>query len=118
MQSYDAIIIGAGHNGLVAAAYLARAGKKVLVLERRSKIGGVVATEEIFPGFKYSTCAHSAGTFFAGIIADLALKDSGLEILPTEASLFAPALHDDPLLVPRASSSSPKKLAGFPGSTP
>lgn len=104
MQTYDAIIIGAGHNGLVAAAYLAKAGKKVLVLERRSTIGGLVASEEIFPGFKYSTCAHSAGTFFPGIIADLELKKSGLEILATETSLFAPALEDRPLLVPNASS--------------
>jgi phytoene dehydrogenase-like protein len=104
MQSYDAIIIGAGHNGLVAAAYLAKAGKKVLVLERRSMIGGIVATEETFPGFKYSTCAHSAATFSKGIIADLALKNHGLKILPTEPSLFAPALQDQSLLVPSASS--------------
>src|SRR5687767_15091872 len=104
MQSYDAIIIGAGHNGLVAAAYLAKAGKKVLVLERRSTIGGVVATEEIFPGFKYSTCAHSAGGFSGVIITDLDLTKHGLEILPTETSLFAPALEDPPLLVPSASS--------------
>ena len=51
MQSYDAIIIGAGHNGLVTAAYLGKAGKKALVLERRPAIGGIAATEEIFPGF-------------------------------------------------------------------
>ena len=53
-DSYDAIIIGAGHNGLVCAAYLARAGKRVLVLERRERIGGAAVTEEIFPGFKFS----------------------------------------------------------------
>ena len=55
MQNYDAIIIGAGHNGLITAAYLAKTGKKVLVLERRPIIGGIAATEEIFPGLKYST---------------------------------------------------------------
>ena len=63
MVKYDAIIIGAGHNGLVTAAYLAKAGKKVLVLERRPIIGGITASEEILPGFKYSTCAHFAGSF-------------------------------------------------------
>ena len=64
MATYDAIIIGAGHNGLVTAAYLAKAGKKVLVLERRSMVGGIAVTEEIFPGFKFSTCAHLGGIVF------------------------------------------------------
>ena len=54
MANYDAIIVGAGHNGLVTAAYLAKAGRKVLVLERRPTVGGIAATEEIFSGFKYS----------------------------------------------------------------
>ena len=71
MATYDAIIIGAGHNGLVTAAYLAKAGNKVLVLERRSMVGGIAVTEEIFPGFKFSTCAHLAGSFSSGIVADL-----------------------------------------------
>src|SRR5881275_1387007 len=55
---YEAIIIGGGHNGLVAAAYLARAGKKVLVLERRHVLGGAAVTEEVFPGFKFSVCSY------------------------------------------------------------
>ena len=75
MATYDAIIIGAGHNGLVTAAYLAKAGKKVLVLERRSMVGGIAVTEEIFPGFKFSTCAHLAGSFSSEIIADLDLEE-------------------------------------------
>ena len=73
MATYDAIVVGAGHNGLVTAAYLARAGKKVLVLERRATVGGIAATEEIFSGFKYSTCAHLAGSFSNEIAADLDL---------------------------------------------
>ena len=55
---YDAIVIGGGHNGLTAAAYLARAGKKVLVLERRYVLGGAAVTEEVFPGFKFSVCSY------------------------------------------------------------
>ena len=55
---YDAIVVGAGHNGLIAAGYLAKAGKKVLVLERRSIIGGATVTEEWFPGYHLSTCSY------------------------------------------------------------
>jgi phytoene dehydrogenase-like protein len=115
MQNYDAIIIGAGHNGLVAAAYLAKADKKVLVLERRSTIGGIVATEEIFPGFKYFTCAHSAATFSSGVIDDLELTNHGLEMLPGKALLFAPSLQDHSLLVPNASSKLAEEIARLSG---
>ncbi|HEX2260483.1 MAG TPA: NAD(P)-binding protein, partial [Candidatus Binatia bacterium] len=101
MQSYDAIIIGAGHNGLVTAAYLGKAGKKALVLERRPAIGGIAATEEILPGFKYSTCAHLAGTFSQDIIAGLELKKHGLEVLPLDPLLFAPLLEGKSFLFPR-----------------
>jgi phytoene dehydrogenase-like protein len=110
-QNYDAILIGAGHNGLVTAAYLAKAGKKVLVLEQRAAIGGVAATEEIFPGFKYSTCAHLAGSFSAGIINELKLKQYGLEILPFDPLLFAPALDAASLHVPRAHSKMAEEIA-------
>ena len=91
MAQYDAIIIGAGHNGLVTAAYLARAGKKVLILERRPVIGGIAASEEIYPRFKYPTCAHLASSFSPQVGADLDLAKHGLEILPLDPLIFAPA---------------------------
>ena len=58
ISKYDAIIVGGGHNGLTAASYLGRAGKKVLVLERRHVLGGAAVTEEVFPGFKFSVCSY------------------------------------------------------------
>jgi phytoene dehydrogenase-like protein len=88
--NYDAIIIGAGHNGLVTAALLARAGKKVLMLERRREIGGIVTTEEIHPGFKLSTCAHLAGSFCPQVIAQLELNKYGLEFLAVDPISFVP----------------------------
>ena len=101
MANYDTIIAGAGHNGLVTASYLAKAGKKVLILERRSTIGGIAATEELFPGFKYSTCAHLAGAFSKEIVADLDLKKHGFASLALDPLLFAPSREGNGLLVPR-----------------
>jgi len=101
VAKYDAIVIGAGHNGLVTAAYLAKAGKKVLVLERRPVIGGIAASEEIFAGFKYATCAHLAGSFAPTIVAELNLQKHGLEILPLDPLIFAPSLNDKSLVIPR-----------------
>lgn len=99
MANYDAIIVGAGHNGLVTAAYLAKAGKKVLVLERRSVIGGIAATEEIFPSFKYSSCAHLAGSFAGEIAAELDLNKHGFELLALDPLLFAPKLDGTSFLI-------------------
>ena len=113
MQSYDAIIIGAGHNGLVTAAYLGKAGKKVLVLERRHLIGGIAATEEVFPGFKFSTCAHLAGSFSREIIADLDLKKHRLEILSLDPLLFAPTLIANPLMISRDGAKTAEGIGRF-----
>src|SRR3954447_14371437 len=88
--TYDVIIIGAGHNGLVAACYLARAGKKVLVLERRSLVGGACVTEEAFPGFKVSTAAYVNSLFRKEIIHDLKLHDHGFTLLERNPSSFSP----------------------------
>src|SRR5262245_29618029 len=89
-SKYDAIIIGAGHNGLVTAAYLARAGRKVLVLERRELVGGCVVTEELWPGFKVSTASYVNSLFRPEIIRDLELKRHGFVMLPRSPSSFTP----------------------------
>jgi phytoene dehydrogenase-like protein len=88
--NYDAIIIGAGHNGLVTACYLARAGWKVLLLERRAVVGGACVTEEVFPGFKVSTAAYVNSLFRKEIVRDLRLADYGFEVLERNPSSFTP----------------------------
>jgi phytoene dehydrogenase-like protein len=90
MANYDIIIIGGGHNGLTAAAYLARARFKVLVLERRELVGGTCVTEEVWPGFKVSTAAYVNSLFRPQIIRDLELKKHGFEMLPRNPSSFSP----------------------------
>ena len=113
MPHYDAIIIGAGHNGLITAAYLAKSGKKVLVLERRPTGGGIAATEEIAGGFKFPTCAHLVSSFSRNIIDDLELKRHGMEILPFDPLLFAPLPDGNSLLIPRDPAKIAEELARF-----
>src|SRR6478735_6162374 len=91
---YDIIVIGGGHNGLTHAAYLARAGKKVLVLERRHVLGGAAVTEEVFPGFKFSVCSYVVSLLRPEIIRDLDLPRHGLEILPLDGT-FTPMPNGD-----------------------
>jgi len=88
-STYDAIVIGAGHNGLTAAAYLAKAGRKVLVLERRHVVGGAAVSEEIHPGFTYSVCSYVVSLLRPEIIRELDLPAHGLEILPLDGT-FTP----------------------------
>jgi len=86
-MSYDVAVIGAGHNGLVCAAYLARAGKRVLVLERDEVIGGAARTQEVFPGFKFSVFSYVVSLLRPEIVRDLDLPRHGLHILPLESTL-------------------------------
>ena len=74
----DVIVVGAGHNGLVAAGYLARAGLRVVMFERLPHVGGAAVTEELWPGFRFSTCAHTVHAIHPRIIRDLRLRERGL----------------------------------------
>src|SRR3954454_4093778 len=87
---YDAVIIGGGHNGLVCAAYLAMAGCKVVVLERRGVIGGAAVTEEFHPGFRNSVASYTVSLLSPKVIADMGLHDRGLRILERPVSNFLP----------------------------
>ena len=91
-ERYDAVIIGGGHNGLVSAAYLARAGLKTLVLEQRPVLGGAAVTEELFPGFRFSVFSYVVSLLRPEIIRDLELPKHGLDILPLDGT-FTP-LHE------------------------
>ena len=88
--TYDAVIVGAGHNGLVTAAYLARAGKSVLVLERSPIVGGCCITEEVWPGYRVSSAAYVNSLLRPEVIHDLKLKRHGFEMIPRSPSSFTP----------------------------
>jgi phytoene dehydrogenase-like protein len=89
-ERYDAVVVGAGHNGLACAAYLARAGLSVLVLERRERVGGAAVTEELFPGFKFDSCAHRLGRLDPRVVRDLRLSEHGLQTRRPDLSVLAP----------------------------
>jgi phytoene dehydrogenase-like protein len=96
----DTIIIGAGHNGLVTAAYLAKAGQSVLVAESRDVLGGAAATEEVFAGYKVDTGAHRIGGLNQKVVSDLGLTGHGLEILQADPSVFTPVEAGRPCVTP------------------
>src|SRR5262245_22166779 len=90
MQSFDAVIIGAGHNGLTCATYLAKAGLKVKVVERRPVVGGAAVTEEFHPGFRNSVAAYTVSLLNPKVISDLRLHEHGLRIVERRAQNFLP----------------------------
>ena len=110
--TWDAIVIGGGHNGLTAAAYLARAGQKVLVLEQRHVLGGACVSEEIYPGFVYSVCSYVVSLLRPWIVRDLELARHGLCILPLETS-FTPGLDGRSLCRWVESARTRREIAAF-----
>lgn len=106
-EQYDTIVVGAGHNGLVTAGYLAKAGQKVLVLEGRDRVGGAASTEEVFPGFRVDTGAHRSGGLSNTVLDDLDLAGHGLELLDADPCGFVPTQEGPPLTLWR----DPKRTA-------
>lgn len=116
MNTYDAIVIGGGHNGLVTACYLARAKWNVLVLERRYIVGGACVTEErTFPGYKVSTAAYVNSLFRPEIVRDLGLRAYGFELLERSPASFSPFLDGRSLMLGRSQEEDLAQIAGFSG---
>ena len=120
-EKCDVAIIGGGPNGLTAACYLAKAGLKPVVLERRDQVGGIAVTEEFAPGFRCSAVLHAAGPFLPSIARDLGLEKHGLSFIQTEARIFSPApdgraivLYGDPQKTARElAAASPHDAKGY-----
>jgi len=96
---YDVIILGGGHNGLVCAGYLSRAGLKVLLLERRDVLGGACVTEELFPGYRYSACSYLCYLLQTKVIEDLELRKHGFEVYHIDPWRFLPLPDGNRLLL-------------------
>ena len=112
-EQFDAVIIGAGHNGLVTAAYLAKAGLKVVVLERREVLGGAAATEEIFPGHQINTGACDTSLLLPEIVSELGLETNGVEFIYPPAAVFAPQLAGRALTIWRDPQKTTEEIAAF-----
>src|SRR5579859_3293833 len=119
--TWDVIVVGAGHNGLACAAYLAKAGKRVLVIESRERVGGACTIEEPFPGVRMSPCAYLAGLLHPLVVEELELPRRGFEWTPAVNGLFVPFLDgssiqlwdDDERCAAEVSALSPKDLRGW-----
>src|SRR5262247_1628159 len=111
MQTYDVVIIGAGHNGLTCAAYLGMAGLKVKVLERRGVVGGAAVTEEFCPGFRNSVAAYTVSLLNPKIIRDLDLAAQGLRIVERPVANFLPL--DDGRYLLAAEGRTEREVAKF-----
>jgi phytoene dehydrogenase-like protein len=112
-QHYDALVIGAGHNGLVSAAYLAQAGLKVLVVERRPLVGGAAATEQVFPGERFNTGTLDAGLFLQQVVADLKLENDGIKFLESPVVVYAPQVDGRAVTLWRDRQRAAREIAAF-----
>ncbi len=110
---YDAVIIGGGHNGLTCACYLAGAGLRVRVLERRAVVGGAAVTEEFFPGFRNSTAAYTVSLLHPKVMRDLKLAEHGLRILPRPIANFLPLSDRDYLKIGGSLAATQAEVARF-----
>ena len=113
MTRYDALVVGAGHNGLVCACYLARAGLKVLVLERRPVVGGAAVTEEFHPGFRNSVAAYTVSLLQPKVIRELHLAEHGLRIVERPLANFLPLSENEYLKVGGGLAATQRELARF-----
>src|SRR5438309_4561465 len=112
-EKHDVVIIGGGHNGLITAFYLAKAGFKPLVLERRAQVGGAAITEEFHPGFRCSTLAHTAGPIRPDIVRDMQLEKHGLKVITAEASVTALSPDGRALSLYQDAGKSAQEIAAF-----
>ena len=110
-MSYDAIIVGGGHNGLTCAFYLARAGHKVRVLERRGIVGGAAITEEFHPGFRNSVASYSVSLLNPKVIADMQLARHGLKVVIRPLSYFSPVDESRYLILDKDPERSRREVA-------
>jgi len=111
--TYDAVVVGGGHNGLVAAAYLAKAGRSVLVLERHDVLGGAAVSEAVWPGWTVSTASYVCSLLHPQVVADLRLKSYGYEAYAKDPSSFTPLLDGRSLLLGRDAASNAREIAAF-----
>ncbi|MBE2221084.1 MAG: NAD(P)/FAD-dependent oxidoreductase [Anaerolineae bacterium] len=112
-EQFDVIIIGGGHNGLVTAAYLAKAGLQVILLEKRPFLGGIASTEEFYPGFRVDNVLHNAGMFRPQIVRDLFLKMQGFDWLSIDPVVFAPLPDGNQLTLWRDNAQTASEISRF-----